>query len=251
MTINLSGKTALITGAAGQLGRVMARTLAASGADIALHYRSDEKGAALLADEIRAMGRRVFPVQADITREAEVNRMAAQVTENLGTVDIVVNNAVIQYGWKTILAQSLQDFQSQFDSCILQSVLTAKAFLPAMQRRGGGRFIGINTECSTLCLADSGAYAAAKSGMSGLYRVLAKEMGGHNITVNQLSPGWTISDRDRDNATEDAPEYNKRIPLGRRGTDVEIANVVLFLASDLSSYITGANIPVCGGAYMQ
>ena len=250
MTINLQGKTALITGATGQLGRVMARTLAQSGADIALQYLRNKAMADALVQEIQSIGRRAVALQADITQAVDVNRMAEHIAVELGHVDIVVNNAVIQYTWKHILEQELTDFLSQFESCVMQSVHTAKAFLPAMKARKEGRFIGINTECSALCAADSGAYASAKSGMTGLYKVLAKEVGCDGITVNQVSPGWTISDRDRNDGTEIAPEYSARIPLARRGTDQEIANVVLFLASDLASYVTGVNIPVCGGAVM-
>jgi 3-oxoacyl-[acyl-carrier protein] reductase len=86
--------------------------------------------------------------------------------------------------------------------------------------------------------------------MDGLYRVLAKEAGPYGITVNQVAPGWTISDRDRENNTEIAPQYSNRVPLNRRGTDQEIANAVLFLASNLSDFITGCCLPVSGGAVM-
>ena len=126
----------------------------------------------------------------------------------------------------------------------------AKAFLPAMIERREGRFIGINTECAMLLNEYSGAYASAKRGMDGLYRVLAKEVGCHGITVNQVAPGATISDRDRENGTEHPPEVEAKIPMRRRGTDQEVANAVIFLASDLASYITGAYIPVCGGNCM-
>jgi len=250
MTINLTGKVAVITGAAGQLGRVMARTLAASGADIALQYIKNKAMADELTAEIKALGRRAIALQADITNEASVYTMRDEILQTLGHVDIVVNNAVIQYTWTSILEQNLVDFHSQFESCTMQSVLMGKAFLPAMIEKGEGRFIGINTECSALCNENSGAYAAAKRGMDGLYRVLAKEVGSSGVTVNQVSPGWTISDIDRINGTEIVPEYSAKIPLARRGTDQEIANVVLFLASELSSYVTGVNIPVCGGAVM-
>jgi len=250
VTIDLKGKTALVTGASGQLGRVMAHTLAACRADVAVHYVHNKTMADDVAEKIIGMGRRAISVQADITQEASVNQMRDIVTEKLGYVDIVVNNAVVQYQWTSILEQDLTDFASQFESCTMQSVLTAKAFLPAMTQKKAGRFIGINTECSGLCNANSGAYAAAKRGMDGLYRVLAKEVGPSGITVNQVSPGWTISDRDRENGTEISHAYSEKIPLGRRGTDQEIANVVLFLASELSSYVTGVNIPVCGGAVM-
>ena len=250
MEINLSGKVAVVTGAAGQLGRVMARTLASRGAAVAVHYLNSRETAERLADEITEAGGRAFAVQADITAEASVNRMRGQISAALGDADIVVNNAVIQYKWTTVLDQNLKDFQSQFDSCVMQSVLTARAFMPAMIKKGGGRFIGINTECSALCGAGSGAYASAKRGMDGLYRVLAKEVGASGITVNQVAPGWTISDNDREQNTELAPEYSAAVPLARRGTDQEIANAVLFLASDLSSFITGVCLPVSGGAVM-
>ena len=250
MEINLHGKTALITGATGQLGRVMARTLAESGADIAIHYVKNKDMAEKLVAEIEALGRRAIAVQADISNEADVNKMRDAIINTLGDVHIVVNNAVAQYQWTSILQQDLADFQSQFDTCIMQSVLTAKAFIPAMIEKKSGRFIGINTECSALCEANSGAYAAAKRGMDGLYRVLAKEVGAYGVTVNQAAPGWTISDRDRENGSEIAPAYAAKVPLNRRGTDQEIANVVLFLASDLASFVTGVCVPVSGGAVM-
>jgi len=250
MTINLTNQTAIITGATGQLGRVMARTLAAAGADIAVHYLQNKAKAIELVAEIESLGCRAVAVNADITNETSVNNMRDEVFAKLGHVDIVVNNAVIQYQWTSILEQNPADFTSQFDSCALQGVLMGKAFIPAMMEKGAGRFIGINTECSGLYNENSGAYASAKRGMDGLYRVLAKEVGAAGITVNQVSPGWTISDTDRANGTEIAPEYSAKVPLARRGTDQEIANVVLFLASALSSYVTGVNIPVCGGTVM-
>lgn len=94
------------------------------------------------------------------------------------------------------------------------------------------------------------AYVAGKRGMDGIYRILAKEVGASGITVNQVAPGWTISDRDREEGTEISVAYSSTVPLRRRGTDQEIANVVAFLASDLSSFITGAYVPVSGGNVM-
>jgi len=255
MEINLKGKVALITGATGQLGRVMARTLASCGADIAVCYNKNSSMADRLINEIKTMSCRAIAIQADITSEDSVNLMRDKIKAELGDPNIVVNNAVIQYEWKSILEQNLIDFQGQFDSCIMQSVLTAKAFIPAMAANGSGRFIGINTECSALCDFNTGAYASAKRGMDGLYRVLAKEIGAKGVTVNQVAPGWTISDKDRKENTKDHGEfsespYAKSVPLSRRGTDQEIANVVLFLASDLASFVTGVCIPVSGGNVM-
>ena len=248
--INLTGQTAIITGATGQLGRTMATTLAKAGANIVVHYLQNAQKATQLVAEIEAFGVKALAVKGDITNQPDVNALKEAAVTAFGHIDIVINNAVAQYTWKHILDQPLADFKGQFDSCTMQGVLMAQAFIPAMEEKGQGRFIGINTECSGLYNANSGAYAAAKRGMDGLYRVLAKEVGKHGITVNQVSPGWTISDRDREAGTEIAPEYSQNVPLARRGDDQEIANVVLFLASHLSSYVTGVNIPVCGGTVM-
>ncbi|MNZ80112.1 3-oxoacyl-[acyl-carrier-protein] reductase FabG [compost metagenome] len=228
----------------------MARTLAACGANIALHYNNNKAKAIELQQEIEAMGRKAVIVQADVTSEQPINEMKEKVQEELGHIDIVVANAVIQYQWTSILEQSPADYVSQFESCVMQSVYLAKAFIPAMIERGGGRMIGINTECAMQNFAGQSAYTAGKRGMDGIYRVLAKEAGEHQITVNQVAPGWTISDRDRANQTEENSSYSQSVPLKRRGTDQEIANTVAFLASDLASFITGAYIPVNGGNVM-
>lgn len=248
--LTLKGKTALITGATGDLGRVMARTLAQCGANIVIHYNANTAKAEALQQELEALQVKAIVVQADITKQEQIEQMHEQVKQQLGDVDIVVANAVIQYQWTSVLEQSPTDFQGQFDSCVMQSVYLAKSFIPAMKVRGEGRFIGINTECAMQNAPTQAAYVAGKRGMDGVYRVLAKEVGEHGITVNQVAPGWTISDRDREAGTEQNEAYSASVPLKRRGTDQEIANVVAFLASDLSSFITGAYIPVNGGNVM-
>ncbi|MDQ6421219.1 SDR family oxidoreductase [Paenibacillus sp. LHD-117] len=250
MKIDLTGKTALITGATGDLGRVMARTLADSGANIVIHYHNNETKAKELQQEIVAKGVSAMIAKADITSEHQIMGMKETVSATLGAVDIVVANAVIQYGWKSVLEQPASDYESQFQSCVMHSVYLAKAFAQDMIERKQGRFIGINTECVMQNFAGQSAYTAGKRGMDGVYRVLAREVGEHGITVNQIAPGWTISDRDRAAGSEANESYSSSVPLKRRGTDQEIANAVLFLASDLSSFITGAYIPVNGGNVM-
>ncbi|GGG62825.1 beta-ketoacyl-ACP reductase [Paenibacillus radicis (ex Gao et al. 2016)] len=248
LNLNLSGSIALVTGATGDLGRVMVRTLAECGADIVIHYLSNESKALELKREVEALGRRAIAVQGNVTKQDDIERIKTEAAEQLGTVNIVVANAVIQYQWTSILEQSASDYESQFESCVMQSVYLAKAFVPAMIEQGkGGRFIGINTECAMQNFPNQSAYTAGKRGMDGIYRVLAKEVGAHQITVNQVAPGWTISDRDREAQSERNEQYESSVPLKRRGSDQEIANTVAFLASDLSSFITGAYIPVNGG----
>jgi len=251
LALDLSGKVCVVTGATGQLGRVMVRTLARCGANVAIQYHQNEAMAQQLREELAAWGRRGMPVQADVTEEASVHALRDRVTQELGVADIIVANAVSQYDWKSVLEQSLADYESQFRSCVLHNVLMAQAFVPGMIAQGnGGRVIGINTECAMQNFPTYSAYTAGKRGMDGVLRVLAKEIGPHGITVNQVAPGWTVSDRDRAAGSEAQEGYSAAVPLRRRGTDQEIANVVAFLASDLSSYITGAYIPVCGGNVM-
>ncbi len=250
LTIDLSGKIALVTGASGQLGRVMARTLAECGADVVLHYHGNRQKAADLATEIRQLGQKAMVVQADVGDLASVRAMGAAIEAGLGMPHIVVANAVSQYAWTTVLEQDPADYESQFRSCVLQSVHLAKVFVPAMQARGQGRMIGINTECAMQNAPTQSAYVSGKRGMDGVYRVLAREIGPDGITVNQVAPGWTVSDRDREEGTEAGEAYVATVPLRRRGTDREIAGVVAFLASDLAAFITGAYIPVSGGNVM-
>jgi 3-oxoacyl-[acyl-carrier protein] reductase len=250
MQIDLSGKIAVVTGGTGQLGRTMVRTLASCGADVAINYRQNRKKAEELSQEVVAMGRRVCLVQADVTVDADVFAMRDIIFNELGAPDIIVNNAVTQYGWTSILDQSLPDYDSQYRSCVVHNVLMAKAFVPAMIEKRYGRVIGINTECAMQCFPGQSAYVAGKRGMDGVLRILAKEVGPHGITVNQVAPGWTISDRDRENGTERNENYERNVALRRRGDDQDIANAVAFLASDLADFITGVYLPVCGGYVM-
>ncbi|MBI4026240.1 MAG: SDR family oxidoreductase [Verrucomicrobia bacterium] len=244
MDIDLSHHIALVTGATGELGCVMARTLARCGASVAIHYHKNADRAAVLSKEIP----RSCTVSADVTKPADVERMRNEVTGRLGAPDIIVNNAVIQYQWERVLKQSPQDYRSQFESCVLHNVLMAQAFVPGMIARKWGRVIAINTECAMQCWPGQSAYVSGKRGMDGVLRCLAKEVGEHGITVNQVAPGWTVSENRPAKGRPDG--YLNAVPLKRWGLEQDIANVVAFLASDLAAYITGAYIPVCGGNVM-
>jgi 3-oxoacyl-[acyl-carrier protein] reductase len=244
MNIDLTGKIALVTGASGELGRVITRTLAGCGARVAIHYHRSADRAAALHRELPGS----CVVQADVTREADIQRLRDEVTRQLGAPDIIVNNAVIQYQWVPVLQQSPADYRSQFESCVLHNVLMAQAFVPAMIAKKWGRVIAINTECAMQCWPNQSAYVSGKRGMDGVLRVLAKEVGGHGITVNQVAPGWMVSESRPEAGRPDS--YRQGVALKRYGHDQDIANAVAFLASDLAGFITGAYLPVCGGNVM-
>jgi 3-oxoacyl-[acyl-carrier protein] reductase len=251
LAIDLSRRIAVVTGGAGDLGRVIVRTLARAGADVAIHYHSQAEMARQLEEEARAMGRRAMAFRADVTVRDEVLAMRTAVERTLGVADVLVNNAVVQYAWKEILDQPEADYEGQFRSSVLHNVFMVQAFVPAMIAQGrGGRVIGINTECSMQCLPTQSAYVAGKRGLDGVLRCLAREVGAHGITVNEVAPGWMVSDRERASGNERRPEYEASVPLRRRGSDQDVANAVAFLASDLAGFITGVYLPVCGGHVM-
>jgi 3-oxoacyl-[acyl-carrier protein] reductase len=250
VNIDLEGRVCIVTGASGELGRVISRTLGAAGAKVALHYFKGEQRAAALLEELQSLGVEAMKVQADVTEMESVAAMSNVVENGLGPADVIVDNAVIQYTWVPVLEQSLEDFESQFRSCVMHNVHMVKTFAPGMIAKGWGRVIGINTECAMQCFENQAAYASAKRGMDGLYRVLVRELGPHGITVNQVAPGWMISDQVRADGTESQPDYELKVMLNRRGTDQDVANTVVFLASDLAEFITGAFIPVCGGSVL-
>lgn len=250
MKIDLTGKVALVTGATGQLGRVIALTLAECGADVALNYFQNRAQAELLRSQIEKLGRRACIAQADVSKADAVPAMRDEVEKALGSPDIIVNSAVSQYDWTSVLEQPLEHYQNQFETCVLHNVLMAKTFAPAMIAKRWGRIISINSECAMQNAPFQSAYVAGKRGMDGVLRILAKEIGEHGVTVNQVAPGWMISDRHREGGTERQAEYEKSVPLRRRGEDTDIANAVAFLASDLAGFITGVYLPVCGGNVM-
>jgi 3-oxoacyl-[acyl-carrier protein] reductase len=250
MEINLKGKIALVTGGSGQLGRVICRSLGDCGADVVVNYHRNAAKAHELVDELHAKGVRSLAVQADITDQASIRAMKKKVDAELGAPDIVVNNAVILYEWESVLDQNPADYETQFRSCVLQNVLMAQAFIPAMIHKKWGRVIAINTECAMQNFPTQSAYVSGKRGMDGVLRVLAKEIGEHQITVNQVAPGWMISENVPDDDSQDQLAYKSSVPLKRRGYDQDIANLVVFLASDLANFISGQYISVSGGNVM-
>jgi 3-oxoacyl-[acyl-carrier protein] reductase len=250
LSINLAGRTALVTGASGELGRVMARTLGACGAAVAVHCFRGEERARAIVEELTSSGVRAAAFQADVASPSDVERMKSEIARQLGPPDIVVCNAVSQFHWTTVLEQPLEDFRGQVEVSLIQSVLLAKAFAPSMIERRWGRILGISTECVMQAFPNSAAYIAGKGGMDRVLRVLARELGPHGITVNQVAPGWMISERHRATGEERQPHYEKMIPLRRRGEDQDVANAVAFLASDLAAYVSGVFLPVCGGNVM-
>jgi len=256
MKIDLSNKIALVTGASGGLGRTIVRTLAECGADVIIHYHSDETTAKKLVDEITSEYKvRAISIKADITKNEDIIKMKESLENGFGLPDLLVPNAVIQYNFSKFEDEKIEYYYSQFESCVMQMVYLCKAFLPNMKEKHYGKIVAINTECSYMAEPRFSAYVAAKRGLDGVVRVLAKEVGPFGITINEVAPGWTITDKERDRTVgeeeaKEHEEYIETVPLRRRGNDQDIANMVAFFLSDLAGFTTGAYIPVSGGRVM-
>ncbi|MCX7058813.1 MAG: SDR family oxidoreductase [Proteobacteria bacterium] len=250
VSIDLSRRVALVTGATGELGRPISRTLAACGAKIAVHYYRSRNAAQTLCSELKATGADACLVSGDIADVIAVEAMRDKIEANLGSVDIVVNNAVTWFEEGPVVEQSADQFDCVYRSSVLQGWATAKVFSKRMKDRHWGRIISLGTEVTTQALINRAPYTAAKCAMDGMMRSLARELGEHGITVNQVAPGWVITDRDRRDRDEVQPEYESSIALRPRGYDQDVANLIAFLASDLAGFITGVRVPVCGGNIM-
>jgi 3-oxoacyl-[acyl-carrier protein] reductase len=253
MNIDLSGKTAIVTGATSALGRVIATTFARCGARVVLHYFTNRQLAEKIGEDIKHFGGSACIVQADVTSLESIQAIHRAIADEDWPVDIIVNNAVTQFQWTSVIDQPVHDYEDQFRSCVMHNLYMIKTFVPQMIRRGWGRVIGINTECSFQCWPTQSAYVSGKHGMNALLQTLAKEVGPNGITVNQIAPGWIRSERDRDKTPESASlqsvsdEYSRMLPLKHRGEELDVANAAAFLASDLARFITGVILPVNGG----
>jgi len=250
METGLKGKVALVTGAGsgGGLGYAIALALAKEGADIAVND-VNLKAAEETAKEIKALGCRSVAIQANVADEAEVKRMVDTIVKKLGGIDVLVNNAGVTShklvedmdkaeDWDRVIAVNLN---GAFNCC--------KAVIPVMKRRGGGRIINIiSYSGERMTMLGGASYTASKSGIWGLTRQLSFELGGHNITVNGISPGNVITPMLKSGTTpERRAEMKRWYPLHDMPTPQDVADTAVFLASDRARMITGVNIHVDGG----
>ena len=251
--MRLQGKTAFITGASRNIGRAIALTFAAEGADLVLNTRANRDELEAVAAECRKAGARVIPVLGDIADAAAVEAMVKQGLAELGAMDVLVCNAAIRP--HTALAEtSLEDWHRVLGVNLHSAFYLARAVVPGMKERRRGSIIAIGGQSSLTGRPNTAAVTAAKTGLLGFVRALAAELGPFGIRANMVIPGTMDTERryaewypEFRKAPPGAPEQLKQIPLGRLGRPDEIADACLFLASDASAYITGDEIRVMGG----
>jgi 2-deoxy-D-gluconate 3-dehydrogenase len=245
-SFSLDGRVAYVTGASRGIGRAIALALAAAGSDVALAARSEADLAAVAA-EVEAMGRRALVLAGDVTDAAVVADGVGRAVDDLGGLDVVVNNAggtrfvsplvgLREEGWDKVLTLNLKS-----------AFLVSKAAAPHLLGRGRGSVVNIASVAGIRGAPGLSFYAAAKGGLIQLTRSLAKEWAGSGVRVNAISPGFIETDLSRPAGPDFVESTLPSIPQGRWGRPDEVAAVAVFLASDAASYVNGANVVVDGG----
>lgn len=241
-----TGRTALVTGATRGIGRAVALKLASEGADIAFTYRSQHEAAESLVAELEVLGVRAKAYASDAASFEDAHKVADDVKETFGRIDILVNNAGVT---KDGLMMRMDE--AQWDMVIDNNLKSAFNYIhactPVMARQRCGSIINMSSVVGVAGNAGQCNYAASKAGIIGLSKSIAKEMGARGIRSNCIAPGFIATDMTASLPEELRKEWEKQIPLRRGGTPEDVANVALFLASDLSSYVTGQVINCCGG----
>jgi 3-oxoacyl-[acyl-carrier protein] reductase len=248
--IELTGKSAVVTGASRGIGRAIALRLAKQGADVAFSYRGNEAAAKETAATIEALGRKVLAVQADVSDPAAADTLIKATLEAFGKVDILVNNAGITRD-DLIMRMSLEDWRDVLETNLFGAFYAIKAVTRPMLKARGGRIVNITSVSGQAGQMGQANYSSAKAGLIGLTKATARELASRGITCNAVAPGFVLTE-----LTESLPEDLKaqiveRTPLGRFGTTEEIADAVAFLASDEAAFITGQVLAVDGGLVMM
>ncbi|MBI5633763.1 MAG: 3-oxoacyl-ACP reductase FabG [Nitrospirae bacterium] len=244
--LDLSGKTALVTGGSRGIGRECSKRLAAAGANVIVNYHKSEEKVLEVVKEIREAGGEAEPFRADIAKLDEVQALFTHIREKYGRLDVLVNNAGIIRDM-LLLSMELSDWDRVMDLNLKGAFLCTKFAAEIMMPQHAGKIINISSIGAIKCGRGQSNYAAAKGGLISFTRACAVELSGKGIQVNAVLPGMIETDMSRRVRKLAGDAILKSIPAGRYGVPADIANMVVFLASDLSDYICGQAISVDGG----
>jgi 3-oxoacyl-[acyl-carrier protein] reductase len=237
---------ALVTGASRGIGAAIAETLAEQGFDVAVGYASDADGAARTAAAVTALGRRAVALQADVSDEAEAAELVAAAETELGPLDAVILNAGITRDG-LFVRMPPEDWRLVIDTNLTGAFYVSRAAVRGMLRRRSGSIVALSSIVGLTGNAGQANYAAAKAGVIGMVKSLAKEVGGRGIRVNAVAPGYITTDMTADLSDDQRDQILANTPLGRLGTPADVADAVAFLCSDAAAFVTGSVIRVDGG----
>lgn len=245
----LQGKCAVITGASRGIGREIALKYAKEGANIVLNYRNSEAEALKLKEELDKLGSKTLIVKANVSKFEEAQNLINEAKEAFGRIDILVNNAGITKD-NLIMRMKEEEFDSVIEVNLKGAFNCLKAVTPIMVRQKGGKIINMSSVVGVIGNAGQVNYCASKAGLIGMTKSLAREIGGKNININAIAPGFIDTDMTKVLNEDQKKNILSQVPLKRFGDALDIANLALFLASDQSNYITGQVIHVDGGMAM-
>jgi 3-oxoacyl-[acyl-carrier protein] reductase len=248
--IDLSGKSAVVTGGSRGIGKAIALRLAAQGADVVFSYRGNADAASATAAEIERGGRKALAVQADVTQQEAAEQLIKAALDVHGKVDILVNNAGITRD-DLIMRMSPEAWRDVLETNLFGAFWTLKAVTRPMLRAKGGRIINITSVSGQAGQMGQANYSSAKAGLIGLTKAAARELASRGITVNAVAPGFVLTELTQDLNDDLKGQLIERTPLGRFGTTEEVAYAVAFLASEEAAYITGQVLAVDGGLVMM
>jgi len=245
----LSGRTAVITGGARGIGKAISMEMARQGANIALIYSGSVEAALATCEEIRSVGVEAFAYKCDVSNDNQVKETCQSILDTFGGVDILVNNAGITKD-NLILRMSSLEFDQVVDVNLKGAFHMIQALSKPIMKSKAGRIINITSVAGITGNPGQANYAAAKAGMIGLTKTVAKELASRKVTCNAIAPGFIKTDM-TENLPQSVKDYaNTAVPLKRMGTPEEVANLAVFLASDQASFITGEVIRIDGGMCM-
>lgn len=247
--MQLKGKTAVVTGGSRGIGKAIALQLAAKGANVVVNYTSSREAALAVVDEIEAMGVSGKAVKADVSKGEEVENLVNEVLNTFGSIDILVNNAGIARD-NLIIRMTEQEFDEVINTNLKGAFICTKSIARVMIKQKSGKIINVSSVVGIIGNAGQSNYAAAKAGLIGFTKSMAKELAKRGINVNAVAPGFIETDMTLKLPEKVKEEFQKNIPLMRAGKPEDIAKVVLFLASEYSDYITGQVIHIDGGMVM-
>ncbi len=245
----LEGKTALVTGATRGIGKGIALKLANEGANIAFTFVSSVEKAKVFEAELASLGVKAKGYQSNAAEFAEAERLVDDITKEFGSLDVLVNNAGITRDG-LLMRMTEQHWDEVMDTNLKSAFALTKAAMKPMMKARNGSIINITSVVGITGNAGQANYAASKAGMIGLTKSVAKELGSRNIRCNAIAPGFIETEMTEALSEEIRKQWTDGIALKRGGSPEEVANAVLFLASNMSSYISGQTLNVCGGMVM-
>ena len=250
MQITLSDRVAIVTGGSRGIGRAISLALAGAGATVVVNYRGNTAAAEETLAAIAAMGGKAIAIQADVANSDDVKRLFSEVNTAYGRIDSLVNNAGITRD-TLMMRMKDEDWDAVIDTNLKSQFLTTKAAISPMVRARSGRIINITSVVGLMGNAGQANYAAAKAGIIGFTKSVAREIGSRSVTVNAVAPGFIDTELTAVLSEDMREGLKKQIPLGRLGSPEDVAGLVVFLASDQASYITGQTFNCDGGMVMH